>query len=109
MTKVLVLYYSAYGHIETMANAVAEGAREAGATVDFERNQFRNALDVDGGAGLAGAFRHRVRHRLDMAVGRIIKHENFRHDLVSRVCSGRLLGKVVELPACAGNSGFGNW
>ena len=27
MTKVLVLYYSAYGHIETMANAVAEGAR----------------------------------------------------------------------------------
>lgn len=28
MTKVLVLYYSAYGHIETMAYAVAEGARE---------------------------------------------------------------------------------
>lgn len=27
MTKVLVLYYSSYGHIETMANAVAEGAR----------------------------------------------------------------------------------
>jgi NAD(P)H dehydrogenase (quinone) len=27
MTKVLVLYYSMYGHIETMANAVAEGAR----------------------------------------------------------------------------------
>ena len=37
MTKVLVLYYSAYGHIETMANAVAEGAREAGATVDIKR------------------------------------------------------------------------
>ena len=28
MTKVLVLYYSSYGHIETMANAVAEGARD---------------------------------------------------------------------------------
>src|SRR3977135_1750959 len=27
MTKVLVLYYSSYGHVETMANAVAEGAR----------------------------------------------------------------------------------
>lgn len=27
MTKVLVLYYSSYGHIETMAKAVAEGAR----------------------------------------------------------------------------------
>jgi len=37
MAKVLVLYYSAYGHIETMANAVAEGAREAGATVDIKR------------------------------------------------------------------------
>ena len=37
MTKVLVLYYSAYGHIETMANAVAEGARSAGATVDIKR------------------------------------------------------------------------
>jgi NAD(P)H:quinone oxidoreductase type IV len=37
MTKVLVLYYSAYGHIETMAKAVAEGAREAGADVDIKR------------------------------------------------------------------------
>lgn len=37
MAKVLVLYYSAYGHIEVMANAVAEGAREAGAEVDVKR------------------------------------------------------------------------
>ena len=37
MSKVLVLYYSSYGHIETMANAVAEGAREAGAAVDIKR------------------------------------------------------------------------
>ncbi len=37
MTKVLVLYYSMYGHIETMANAVAEGAREAGAEVTVKR------------------------------------------------------------------------
>ncbi len=37
MPKVLVLYHSAYGHIETMANAVAEGARAAGATVDVKR------------------------------------------------------------------------
>ena len=37
MTKVLVLYYSSYGHIETMAYAVAEGARAAGATVDVMR------------------------------------------------------------------------
>jgi NAD(P)H dehydrogenase (quinone) len=37
MAKVLVLYYSAYGHIETMAHAVAAGAREAGAQVDVKR------------------------------------------------------------------------
>ena len=37
MAKVLVLYYSAYGHIETMANAVAEGARAAGAHADVKR------------------------------------------------------------------------
>ena len=37
MTKVLVLYHSAYGHIETMAKAVAEGARETGAQVDIKR------------------------------------------------------------------------
>jgi NAD(P)H dehydrogenase (quinone) len=37
MPKVLVLYHSAYGHIEKMAEAVAEGAREAGATVDIKR------------------------------------------------------------------------
>jgi NAD(P)H dehydrogenase (quinone) len=29
MTKVLVLYYSTYGHVEAMAQAVAEGARRA--------------------------------------------------------------------------------
>ena len=37
MTKVLVLYYSSYGHIEQMAHAVAEGAREAGAEADIKR------------------------------------------------------------------------
>ncbi len=37
MPKVLVLYYSTYGHIEAMAQAVAEGARSAGASVDIKR------------------------------------------------------------------------
>ena len=37
MAKVLVLYYSAYGHIEAMAKAVAEGAAAAGAQVDIKR------------------------------------------------------------------------
>ena len=37
MAKLLVLYYSTYGHIEQMANAVAAGAKEAGAIVDVRR------------------------------------------------------------------------
>ncbi len=37
MTKVLVLYYSSYGHIETMAQAIADGARAGGAHVDIKR------------------------------------------------------------------------
>jgi len=37
MTKVLVLYYSAWGHMEQMAYAAAEGAKDAGATVTVKR------------------------------------------------------------------------
>ncbi|MHA6722789.1 NAD(P)H:quinone oxidoreductase [Sphingomonas sp. RS2018] len=37
MPKILVLYYSSYGHIAKMAEAVAEGARAAGAEVDVRR------------------------------------------------------------------------
>ena len=37
MTKILVLYYSSYGHIETMAQSVAAGASEARASVDIRR------------------------------------------------------------------------
>ncbi len=37
MSKVLVLYYSSYGHVEVLADAVAKGARSTGATVDVKR------------------------------------------------------------------------
>jgi NAD(P)H dehydrogenase (quinone) len=37
MSKVLVLYYSTYGHIEQMAEAVAAGVQETGATADIKR------------------------------------------------------------------------
>ncbi len=37
MTKVLVLYYSSYGHIERMAGDVADGARQAGADAVVKR------------------------------------------------------------------------
>lgn len=46
MAKVLVLYYSSYGHIETMAYAVAEGARATGATVDVKRVPENAPLDI---------------------------------------------------------------
>jgi len=37
MSKILVLYYSSWGHVETMASAIADGAREAGAEVHVKR------------------------------------------------------------------------
>ncbi|WP_103730243.1 NAD(P)H:quinone oxidoreductase [Novosphingobium sp. HII-3] len=50
MAKVLVLYYSSYGHIETMAHAIAEGARSAGATVDVKRVPETVPEDIARGA-----------------------------------------------------------
>lgn len=46
MTKVLVLYYSAYGHIEAMAHAIADGAREGGAEVAVKRVPETVSLDI---------------------------------------------------------------
>jgi NAD(P)H dehydrogenase (quinone) len=37
MAKILVLYYSSWGHMEQMAKAAADGAREAGADVTIKR------------------------------------------------------------------------
>lgn len=52
MPKVLVLFYSAYGHIEQMAEAVAEGAREAGAVVDLKRVPELVPLEVAKASGM---------------------------------------------------------
>jgi NAD(P)H dehydrogenase (quinone) len=46
MAKVLVLYYSSYGHVETLADAVAEGARSAGAKVEVKRVPETAPLEV---------------------------------------------------------------
>jgi NAD(P)H dehydrogenase (quinone) len=46
MSKVLVLYYSSYGHVEKLAHAVAEGARATGATVDLKRVPETAPLEV---------------------------------------------------------------
>ncbi|MET0504638.1 MAG: NAD(P)H:quinone oxidoreductase, partial [Luteibacter sp.] len=50
MAKILVLYYSSYGHIETMAQAVAEGARATGAQVDVKRVPETVPLEIAQGA-----------------------------------------------------------
>jgi len=52
MAKVLVLYYSSYGHIETMARAVADGAAEAGAAVTVKRVPELMPEDVARKAGV---------------------------------------------------------
>jgi NAD(P)H dehydrogenase (quinone) len=46
MTKVLVLYYSSYGHVEAMAEAEAEGARACGAEAVIKRVPELVPLDV---------------------------------------------------------------
>jgi NAD(P)H dehydrogenase (quinone) len=53
MAKILVLYYSAYGHVEQMAQAVAEGARSvAGAEVTVKRVPELVPEDVARKAGM---------------------------------------------------------
>ncbi|WP_308910287.1 NAD(P)H:quinone oxidoreductase [Pseudokordiimonas caeni] len=53
MARILVLYYSSYGHIETMANAVAEGVREVkGAEVVVKRVPELVPDEVAKGAGM---------------------------------------------------------
>ncbi|WP_313537699.1 NAD(P)H:quinone oxidoreductase [Sphingomonas sp.] len=51
MTKILVLYYSSYGHLAKMADAVAEGARSAGAEVDVRRVAETAPAEVAQAAG----------------------------------------------------------
>lgn len=51
MSKVLVLYYSSYGHLATMAEAVADGARAAGAEVTVRRVPETAPFEVAQAAG----------------------------------------------------------
>jgi len=51
MAKVLILYYSSYGHMEQMAEAAAEGVRSAGGTADIRRVPELVPEDVATGAG----------------------------------------------------------
>lgn len=60
MTKILVLYYSSYGHLAQMADAVAEGARSAGATVDVRRVAETAPFEVAQAAGFRVDESHAV-------------------------------------------------
>ncbi|WP_423602131.1 NAD(P)H:quinone oxidoreductase [Sphingomonas sp. MS122] len=60
MAKVLVLYYSSYGHLSKMADAVAEGARSAGAEVDVRRVPETAPPEVVAAAGFQPDHSHPV-------------------------------------------------
>jgi NAD(P)H dehydrogenase (quinone) len=51
MSRLLVLYYSSYGHIEVMAQAIAQGARTAGSEVDIKRVPETAPIEVSHAAG----------------------------------------------------------
>lgn len=58
MARILVLYYSSYGHIATMAEAVAEGARSAGHECDIRRVPETAPAEVAAAAGFRTAEGH---------------------------------------------------
>lgn len=60
MSKVLVLYYSSYGHLAQMAEAVAEGARAAGAEVTVRRVPETAPAEVAAAAGFRANESHAV-------------------------------------------------
>jgi NAD(P)H dehydrogenase (quinone) len=61
MTKVLILYYSAYGHMERMAQAVAEGVRDAGVEADIKRVPELVPEEVANNPGLSLIRKPRLR------------------------------------------------
>jgi NAD(P)H dehydrogenase (quinone) len=60
MTKLLVLYYSSYGHLADMAEAVAEGARAGGAEVTIRRVPETAPAEVAARAGFRVDERHAI-------------------------------------------------
>lgn len=119
MTKILVLYYSTYGHVETLANAIVEGARSLdGVEVDLRRVPELMPDDV---ARKAGA-------KLDQAApiaspkelpdydaiifgtptrfgNMAAQMRNFLDQTGSHWVSGALVGKVASVFASTGTGG----
>ena len=63
MAKVLVLYYSAYGHIEKMAEAVAELLVHVHECVAFQRLLVHGEGDVDQAIGIESGARFEQAHQ----------------------------------------------
>jgi len=79
MARVLVLYYSTYGHVERMAEAVAEGARGAGAEVTLKRVAElapREVLEKAGAGVLLG--KHASVRRIRAAVSVVLDDPGYR-------------------------------
>lgn len=65
MARVLVLYYSSYGHVAAMAEAVAEGARSAGAEADVRRVPETAPADVAQRSGFVADTGHALIEGVD--------------------------------------------
>lgn len=60
MARILVLYYSSYGHTATLAEAVAEGATKAGAQAEIRRVEETAPEEVVKQAGFTANHNHPV-------------------------------------------------
>ncbi|MEH6758082.1 MAG: NAD(P)H:quinone oxidoreductase [Parasphingorhabdus sp.] len=60
MTKILVLYYSSYGHVDSLAQAIADGAQEAGADVTIGRVPETAPPEVAKASGFSANEEHPV-------------------------------------------------
>jgi NAD(P)H dehydrogenase (quinone) len=98
MSKILVLYYSSYGHIEAMAQAIAEGASGTGATVDVKRVPETAPMEVAQGAGF----------KLDQAapIATIDELENYDAIIVG---TGTRFGRMSSQMASFLDQGGGLW
>jgi len=119
MTKVLVLYYSSYGHVETMAYAVAEGVKEVeGVDVAVKRVPETMPEDVAQKAGIKLDQKAPVAEPAELADYDAIifgtptrfgnmaaQMRNFLDQTGSIWMQGKLIGKVASVFVSTGTGG----
>jgi NAD(P)H dehydrogenase (quinone) len=119
MTKLLVLYYSMYGHIETMAGAIAEGARSVdGVEVTVKRvpelmseeSAKKHGVKLDQGAAVASpkeiADYDAIIFGTPTRFGNMAAQmRNFLDQTGSLWMQGGLVGKVASVFASTGTGG----